>query len=79
LRHDRQHERTADEQNREHRRRARQHGGAAPGAERGLTRAAAERAGDVAALALLQQNHQHQAEADEHVKNRYQVVQHLRF
>ena len=52
---------------------------AAARAERGLAAAAAERAGHVAALALLQQDHQQQDEADEHVKSREQVVQHGRF
>ena len=49
-------------------RRPRQHGRAAARAERRLAAAAAKRAGDVAALALLEQDHQHQHEADEHVR-----------
>ena len=52
-------------------RRARQHGRAAARAERRLARAAAKRVGDVAALALLQQDDQHQHQADEHVERRY--------
>ena len=37
-------------------------------AERGLARTAAERAGHVAALALLQEDHQQQHQADQHVE-----------
>ena len=57
--------------------RTRQHRGAASCPERRLAATAAKSAGDVAPLALLQQNHQHQHQADENVKNRGQVVQHL--
>ena len=40
--------------------------------------AAAERVGDVAALALLEEHDQHQHEAGEHVKRCDEVVQHLK-
>jgi hypothetical protein len=40
----------------------------APGAERGLAPAAAERAGDVGALALLDEDDEDQEEADDHVE-----------
>ena len=57
-------QRADDEQHRADGGRARQHGGAAARTERRLARAAAKGVGDVAALALLQQDDQHQHHAD---------------
>ena len=53
---------------REDRRQLGEQRGAAARAERGLAAASAEGARHVAALALLQQDHQQQNEADEHVE-----------
>ena len=69
-------QRADDEQHRADGGRARQHRGAAPRAERRLAAAAAERVGDVAALALLEQHDQHQHEADQDVNRRDEVIQH---
>src|SRR4030095_1278029 len=46
------------------------------GAERRLAAATAERAGHVAALALLQQHDEEQQQATQDVQNRQQVVEH---
>ena len=53
-----------------------QHRRTGPGAERGLAAASAERAGDVAALALLQQHDQQEQQAGEHVQSGGQVIKH---
>ena len=47
-----------------------------PGAEGGLARPAAERAGDVRSLALLEENHQDQEEADDDVDGDQGDIQH---
>ena len=59
-----------------HRRHAGQQRGAGARAERGLRAPAAERGGDVAALALLKQHDDYQQQAREHVDAGQNDVQH---
>src|SRR4029453_2243836 len=72
-------ERADDEQYRAHSRRARQHGGAAPCAERSLAGAAAERVCHAAAFPLLEEHHQDQRQTDQDVDSNRSVIQHLFF
>ena len=60
----------------QHGRGPRQHGRAGPGAEHGLTAAAAERARDVARAPLLKQDRDEEEQAHQHVHGNQQVVEH---
>jgi hypothetical protein len=73
---DAQDDRADHEDSAEDRRGACEHGGTGACAKRGLAAASAERAGDVAAFALLQEHDEQEQQTGEHVQSDDQVVEH---
>jgi hypothetical protein len=78
LSNNRERQRAEHEDHRKRGRQPRQQRGTRARTERGLAASAAKRTGYVAALALLEQDHQQQHQADENVDRAQQVIEHDR-